>query len=697
MAEINRTAERIPQRTLKLLLIASSVWLLAIAYRLSGFNAWIEEQTAFPLYFRAREAAGLAPTIDHRLKLFSFDDSTFAQLGRAELHLNEWFQVLSTLAARRPRAIFIDKIFGSVPYHPGFEAKASAEDKDEARKLISNIANLSTPLITAAFIRPTPIKRDKFALAADVYQLKNYFDSPLSMVSGFPAIRQRHGWNVYGPASALQIAFQHAGHTLNGGHGRVEALVSLAPNTVMPHFSLLGDKIPKINHGKLMLDQTEVPLNRTGEMIPNFTSIPAYYQKNWRIYNLIQSQTAERTAARVMPDDFVLIIPASFTGHADFTNTPVGPMPGAFVMTSILNSRLTGSWLSEDSYTGLIEAFMIILAAGLYLPSSAHAILLLVGTNLILFAASIAIFIFGSHIVSLSSALFAFNAMGLCTIALKSRIVNFLKNTVVALRSENMVLRNELQEAAAIANVLLPSRPPQWPGLKVSLHHQPLTTTSGDWYTFEASADQRFLHFILCDITGHGAQAAIIVSTCKSVLSVMTQTEKQLFDTKDFLIQYATRLNLTLCKNGFGKHTTTFLGVTFDRKCKTISVVCAANPRPILLKSGSSAEALGHQCSLLGYDANATFSASLHNFDKDDIVLVCTDGVVVPRRLLKVEKIVRRLSHHQARVMARHVVNALNELLRRRLTNYEPDDACLAIFTAQDNFDITDSQIEKAA
>ena len=697
MTEPMSTSEsRNSSLALKLVLAAIIIWLLACAYRLSAFHAWVEEQGSFPLYFRARQALGLAPSIDPRLKMFSYDDSTFAQLGRAELSFAEWTSVLVALDAQQPRAIFIDQIFGSVPNHPGFASDAPADARATAQQVLDAAGRLKTPLITAAFIRQNLIKRPEFKLTAAPYQLKNYFDSPQSMIARFPPMIRRDGWRAYGASPTLQAIFRTPGHTLNGGHGRVQAIIALSANTVIPHLALMGPQPLKITQGQLLVDQIEVPLNRKGELIPNFTSIQSYYQNNWRIFNLVSPATMERTVSKVKPDDFVLLIPASFTGHADFTDTPIGPMPGAFVIASILNSRLTGQWLTQDGYTGLIEALVLALAIVLYLPSGTQAILLLVGGNFLLLGTGLAIFSLGSHVISLSSALFAFNAMGLLVIALKSRIAIVLRQALSALSTENANLRAELYEAAAIANVLLPSRLPSWPGLKASVHHQPLNTTSGDWYTFESSSDKRFLHFVLCDITGHGAQAAIIVSTCKSVLSLMDQTERHVFNSADFMVDYAKRLNLTLFQNGLGMHTTTFIGVTFDRQEESFYLVCAAHPRPILMQSQKTAQRIGKQCPLLGFDPGSHYIASKYRLMPGDMLAVFTDGIVMPRQLEKIVKIFRTLSHHRARVMARHIANELTDEQRRHaLRHRESDDACLAIFAAKPTFSCLDQ--EKAA
>src|SRR5204862_7643318 len=85
-------------------------------------------------------------------------------------------------------------------------------------------------------------------------------------------------------------------------------------------------------------------------------------------------------------------------------------------------------------------------------------------------------------------------------------------------------VRDELNDAAEIAKAFRPDDAPNWGDIGITAFHRSFTEASGDWYAFRESPSKRFKHFVLCDITGHGVQAALVVSICKTMLVIMGKT-----------------------------------------------------------------------------------------------------------------------------------------------------------------------------
>lgn len=42
----------------------------------------------------------------------------------------------------------------------------------------------------------------------------------------------------------------------------------------------------------------------------------------------------------VQDDDVVLLVPAAYTGHTDWTDSPLGLLPGSYTLFSVINSTL---------------------------------------------------------------------------------------------------------------------------------------------------------------------------------------------------------------------------------------------------------------------------------------------------------------------------------------------------------------------
>src|SRR5690606_41178774 len=58
---------------------------------------------------------------------------------------------------------------------------------------------------------------------------------------------------------------------------------------------------------------------------------------------------------RSLPEDgVVVILPAMFTGHTDMVQTPFGIMPGGFIMSSLVNSTVTGDWLTVSRWQNIL-------------------------------------------------------------------------------------------------------------------------------------------------------------------------------------------------------------------------------------------------------------------------------------------------------------------------------------------------------
>jgi len=189
----------------------------------------------------------------------------------------------------------------------------------------------------------------------------------------------------------------------------------------------------------------------------------------------------------------------------------------------------------------------------------------------------------------------------------------------------------ELLEAAEIAKAFLPDEVPQWENLAVAVHHQSYSESSGDWYAFERSPSGLLQHAILCDITGHGVQAAIVVSACKTVLSTMLAHNPDILDDADFIEHYARTLNHTLFSHGAGRHTATMIGLTFASDSKTVRYLCAGHPPAMLVLAGGEAgrrpKALNSRNSGVGVNAEFNGKLGTSDFKPGDQVIAYTDGL----------------------------------------------------------------------
>lgn len=215
-----------------------------------------------------------------------------------------------------------------------------------------------------------------------------------------------------------------------------------------------------------------------------------------------------------------------------------------------------------------------------------------------------------------------------------ARHTGFNEGKIVTLEAhmeEKRRMEVELQEAAEIAKAFLPDSIPQWNSFDIAVHHKPFTESSGDWFAFEQAPSGRLFHCVICDITGHGVQAAIIVSACKTVLSSMLASDPLALESPDFVERYARTLNFTLFSQGAGHHTATLLGLTFEPATETIRYLSAGHPPAMLMpcksEPGKRPTALVSRNNVLGISADFTGKAQSQAFRSGDQVIAYTDGL----------------------------------------------------------------------
>jgi serine phosphatase RsbU (regulator of sigma subunit) len=420
--------------------------------------------------------------------------------------------------------------------------------------------------------------------------------------------------------------------------------------------AFLGTNGLAIDEGRLLLDGVELPLSAKGDVFVDFSSPAAYYTAHKRVAKLLADAEAGQPIASVDEGDFVLILPAMYTGHGDFTQTPIGDLPGGFVIATLLSSRLRGRWLSMSDLQLFVDGAAVTLGALAGLVSGAlYAPVLLAALGAWL-ALCVYVFVWHGSIVALGSSSLALAATALALLAMRGRLRERLILILKLLKRENEELQLELSQAADIARVLLPAKVPEWPGVSIGAFHRSLTDTSGDWFAFERAPSGGYLHFVLCDISGHGAQAAIIVSTCKAVLSMLVETDARLLERADFLPLYATHLNRTLCRNGSGSHTTTLLGLSFDLAAEKVHCICAAHPQPLHFQGddASGLRPIGKVNNLLGVSLDHSFTAKSYDLRPGDNLVAFTDGVLLPRRLDQIRATFHRYAHHTPEAAARY-------------------------------------------
>lgn len=384
-----------PNVSWKLAFAAAVVWGTAMLLTFnSDLGNYLEARIARPVDFRAREMLGKDPARSEHLKIFSFDDSTFAEMGKSTLTIAEWLALFQTIAENKPRAIVIDGMFSMIE-----------DDPAKIPELVAGIRNLGVPVIVGGFVVNTEIKyRKPIKMDRPEYSISDMMGVQSIKEAGageMPDFAKALNWYAYGPVAELQNAFSHIGHFVYTGTGNVAPLLILDDNVAMGHLTIYAARDRKIKFGKLYLDGYVVPLDNRGEVIVNFLPLRKLFSINKSLRGLLYKAKQGTKSSNIKEDDVVLIIPQMFTGNTDFKLSPHGTVPGGFVIASMLNSVLTGQWLKPLDGSEIIILLFALLGAymGMRLRASSFwaTLLALCTLNVV-----VAVYLFSWHAIAIA-------------------------------------------------------------------------------------------------------------------------------------------------------------------------------------------------------------------------------------------------------------------------------------------------------
>jgi serine phosphatase RsbU (regulator of sigma subunit) len=167
---------------------------------------------------------------------------------------------------------------------------------------------------------------------------------------------------------------------------------------------------------------------------------------------------------------------------------------------------------------------------------------------------------------------------------------------------------------------------PQVPGYEIACTYQPAAQLGGDFYSF-VKVDDTHLGFLMADVSGHGADAALVMTMAKKAFVVWGRNNTS-------PCQVLRLVNHDIFGDLKGRHfVTAFYGVLdvesnivhFSRGGHNYPLLYNPNRRPsiAILKSNGSA---------LGFGPNEVFEKSCEErelaLELGDLLLVYTDGLV---------------------------------------------------------------------
>lgn len=564
-----------------------------------------------PLNFNFRNYLGKGPALDPDIRIFALDDTTVEYLQNNDLTLTDWGQLLKGLAESRPAAIYIDKLFGA------------GHDEEEARAFRETLHSFPTPVVNGSYFskRPIPYKQP-LPLDKPEYDLERALaGGSKEHLEGMDFLQVRRAW-FYGPHPNLYHAFRQTGHIVYGGAGRVPVMVRIAPDKIIPHLTMLGGQEFVIEDGRIRVNGHTIPTDASGRVLVNLIDTKTLWKKTLRLKNLIAQTRAGNSIARYFkPGQRIVILPGNHTGGTDFLQTPVGVIPGGFIVVSLLNSMLKGEWLVplKWHFPWFLAAAIFGAAFGILFSPIAWLILGLIALLLITISGLLA-FSYASVLVPWFFICLAFTATSVLEFSIKMQ-------RKLREKRDAFIKRRTMHVAAMEVHRSLIPPVHDLQGIETDSFYSATEDVGGDWYGIYQT-DPHTIYAMIGDVSGHGFSSALLVGAVSGCVdATLSMIREQEMSIPDGLRELDEKISHTVIHTGArAHHMMTMAMVGIDLRSQRGYYMNRGHTQIMLLHKGQVSGMLSPG-SILGHPGK---SSNIQSFPlvENDILFFYTDGLV---------------------------------------------------------------------
>lgn len=235
-------------------------------------------------------------------------------------------------------------------------------------------------------------------------------------------------------------------------------------------------------------------------------------------------------------------------------------------------------------------------------------------------------------------------------------IVSLENKRLFKIQLEQESVNKEVELASQVQNMLIPSELPKNELYDVAGHYQPHGTIGGDYYDF-ISIDESNIAFCICDVSGKGISAGMLMANVQAQL-------RSMLNKYNSLEQLIDHLNFKLFEITKGdRYVTMFLGL-YDSNTRVLKYVNAGH-NPIILHQSGEIVDLKLGCTILGaFDNIYKLEVGSVVLEKDAFILCYTDGLSELENELSEMYGNERLNtfvFHNYQLESQDFVNRLNE------------------------------------
>lgn len=245
-------------------------------------------------------------------------------------------------------------------------------------------------------------------------------------------------------------------------------------------------------------------------------------------------------------------------------------------------------------------------------------------------------------------------------------------------RLENQRMIRQLALASDVQRRMLPSRMPNVRGLDIAAKYVPSFELGGDFYDFVRLDDN--LGIAIGDVVGKGIAASLLMASVRASLRAYAQ---DVYDLDEIIA----RVNSAMTRDTLDSEFATLWYGVIDPDTLRLTYCSAGHEPPILLREGKL-HYLDRGGMVVGIDSAQEYEKGLWDLQKDDLILLYTDGL--PDAMNQKQE---RFGHQRIEAALREscdrsAADTLNHLLwvMRRYTGIRrsTDDATLVVVKVLD-------------
>jgi sigma-B regulation protein RsbU (phosphoserine phosphatase) len=204
-------------------------------------------------------------------------------------------------------------------------------------------------------------------------------------------------------------------------------------------------------------------------------------------------------------------------------------------------------------------------------------------------------------------------------------------------RQQRDELLQDVELAAQVQRMFLPTHRPSIPGLEIAGMMQPARGVSGDYYDY-IPIDDHTIQIVIADVAGKGVPAALLMSATAAAVRLEAREERD-------MLEVVNRLNSGIHSVSGGNRYVTLLLAEIDARNRSVRYVnCGHNPALLFQAKTHDVVPMNSSCFPIGMFDSVACAINPANLTAGDILVLYTDGVTEANNSLGEEFGAERLS-----------------------------------------------------